>query len=52
MTEECSNTGSNTWSPTDAQLDWMRGELAQQFPHLNVAVEMREGTIYVDAVPA
>jgi hypothetical protein len=30
----------------------MRDQLAAEFPHLSVSVEMRDGTLYVEAVPA
>ena len=42
---------ADPWIPTPDQLAWMRDELAEQFAHLSVSVEMREGTIYVEAVP-
>lgn len=54
MNEECTNPAANTeWTPTSEQLKWMQGELAAEFPDLNVAVTMRDAsTIYIEAVPA
>ncbi len=31
---------------------WMRDELAEQFPDLDVTVEVRDRTFYVEALPA
>ncbi len=38
--------------PTPEQLDWMAERLRAQFPDLTVCVEMRDGGLYVEAVPA
>lgn len=36
---------------TPSQLGWMTDRLAEEFPHLSVSVELRDGTLYVDALP-
>jgi hypothetical protein len=46
-----------TTSATPENAAWVRDQLAarfphEQFPHLSVSFELRDGTIYVDAVPA
>lgn len=38
--------------PTAEQRAWMQGQLSAEFPHLSVTVEVRDGALFVGAVPA
>lgn len=38
--------------PTAEQRTWMQSQLAAEFPHLSVTVEVRDGALFVGAVPA
>ena len=39
------------FTPNSEQLAWMRDQLAEQFPHLDVTVIWREGAFHVEALP-
>lgn len=47
-----STEGSADVIPTTSQLALMRDELAEQLPHLSITVEMRDGAVCVNALPA
>ena len=52
MSEECTNTPTDSHTPTSERAAWMRDQLAEQFPDQSVSVELRGRTFYVEAVPA
>jgi hypothetical protein len=41
-----------THTLTAEQRAYMRDQLAEEFPHLSVTVDMRDGALLVEALPA